>query len=269
MERDFHPVIRIERLKGGRLFRVVDGIEPDSLRQRLLFEHWRVVRGIDRAEARRKRAHTLFAVHLQIQNVDHERTAGFRPFDIERARERIVSLDERKAVAGLLQRVAEAVQRVRLENAPGLEPRNGRGDAEDVLHRVDSGVVLDDFGLGRRRLRLSKGRERQEQDKSREMDTHESPPRIRKRSATQSRSGVNPNRGHHRALACLVFSSGSHESESRSPSADCFARTERDINLVRHRGEARFGWGNEVVRGRRACRRLAEVRRLLAPEIRQ
>src|SRR6266404_3306344 len=88
---------------------------------------------------------------------------NFRTFDIERTGERVISFHEREGIAGFLQRVAEAVQGIRVEDVAGFESRNGRSDAEEVFYGVDGGVVLDDFGLGRRRWGLRKSCERQNQ----------------------------------------------------------------------------------------------------------
>ena len=108
--------------------------------------------------------------------MNDQRVAGFRTFDIERTGERVISFDERKGIAWFLQRVAEAVQGVCVENAAGFESRNGRSDAEEVFYGVDGGVVLDDFGLGRRRWSLRKSCERENQAESKEMKTHDCPP---------------------------------------------------------------------------------------------
>ncbi len=52
MKRNFHFVAGIECLKCGRALCVVNRVKPDLLRQRLLFQHWSVMRGVDGAEAR-------------------------------------------------------------------------------------------------------------------------------------------------------------------------------------------------------------------------
>src|SRR5256884_3034520 len=59
-----HFEIRIERLKRGGVFLLVDGIEPHTLGERLCFQHRCVMRGVDGAEAGRKRADALLAVDL-------------------------------------------------------------------------------------------------------------------------------------------------------------------------------------------------------------
>ena len=52
MKRNFHFVVGIERLKSSRVFSVVDRVKPDFFRQRLLFQHRRVMGGIDSAKSR-------------------------------------------------------------------------------------------------------------------------------------------------------------------------------------------------------------------------
>jgi len=41
--------------------------------------------------------------------MNNQSVAGLGPFNIERTREWVISLDERKRIAGFLQRVAETV----------------------------------------------------------------------------------------------------------------------------------------------------------------
>ena len=52
MKRNFHFVVGIERLKRGGSFRMVDRVKPNLFRQRFLFQHGRVMRGINGAESR-------------------------------------------------------------------------------------------------------------------------------------------------------------------------------------------------------------------------
>src|SRR5713226_1609289 len=192
MQRDFHLVVVIEGLKGAGIAGVVDRIEPDFFRQRRM-EHRRVIGFVEGPEAWRERADALIAVNLQVQNVDNQRVAGFRAFDEKRAGERIVSLDERKSIARILNRVAKTIQRVRFQNIPRTQACNRRRDAEDILHGVDRGVILNDLGFGWRGWSLSQPRVRQNQTESNEMETHKEPPRIGRRSSTHSCSGVNSN----------------------------------------------------------------------------
>jgi hypothetical protein len=51
-----------------------------------------------------------------------------------------------------------------------------------------------------------------------------------------------------RAPGCLLSSSGNHESESANTFAHSLAGSERDLDSVRHRSEARSGGRNQVVR---------------------
>jgi len=129
---------------------------------------------------------------LQIKNVNGQSVAWFRAFDVKRAGERVVAFHHRKGVARFLKRIAKAIQGVRVEDIPRFEARNGRSDTEDVLHGVDRGVILNDFGFGWRRGSLSQRRVRQEQTENNEMNTHKGPPENKRGSATHSLRGVNP-----------------------------------------------------------------------------
>ena len=86
MQGEAHLEIGIQRLKCGSIFLFVDGIKPHSLGQRLRFKHRRVMRCVSRSKSRRKRADTLFAVNLQIEDADDQRIARLGPINIERAR---------------------------------------------------------------------------------------------------------------------------------------------------------------------------------------
>ena len=145
MERNFHLVVGIEGLKRSGAARVVDRVKPDFLRQRFFFEHRRIMRGVYRSEAWRKRAYTLLAIDLQIEDMNNQRVAGFRIFNIEGTGERVISSNEGKRVARLLERVTEAIQGIRVENVAGFQPGHGGRDTEDVFHCVKGGVILDDF----------------------------------------------------------------------------------------------------------------------------
>ena len=67
-------------------------------------------------------------------------------------------------------------------------------------------------------------------------------------------------------LSAILF--GTCENDSTSSLADCFSGAKRDLDSVRDWGEARAGRRNQMVRGRRPRRQLAEVGRLLAHGIR-
>ena len=84
-------------------------------------------------------------IDLQIEDMNDQRVAGFRIFNIEGTGERVISFNERKRVARLLERVTEAIQGVRVENVAGFQPGHGGSDTEDVFHGVKGGVILDDF----------------------------------------------------------------------------------------------------------------------------
>ncbi len=63
MQGDFHLVVGIKRLERGGVVGVVDGIEPDFLRQRSL-QHRGVVGGVEGTEAGTQGAESLVAVNL-------------------------------------------------------------------------------------------------------------------------------------------------------------------------------------------------------------
>src|SRR5438093_12534266 len=62
----------------------------------------------------------------------------------------------------------------------------------------------------------------------------------------------------------LLFFSCEHKNESRNIVTHSIAGAQRDLDSVHDWGEAHAGRRNQVVRGCRAGRRLAEARRLLA-----
>src|SRR5262249_57477235 len=115
MQRDFHFVVRIERLKRSGIAGVIDRIEPDFLRQRRV-DHRRVIRGVQRTKSGAECAKSLVTVDLQVQKFHDERVAGLRSIDEERAGERVVALDHRECVAGLFDGVAKAIERVGIED---------------------------------------------------------------------------------------------------------------------------------------------------------
>src|ERR1700688_4358922 len=106
MQGKFHFEVGVQRLKRCGVLLAVDGIKPQFLRQRLRFQHRRVMRSVGGAKSRRERAHALVAVHLQIENVHDEGVARLRAFDEKRSGERIVAFYEGERIAGLLQRIA-------------------------------------------------------------------------------------------------------------------------------------------------------------------
>src|SRR5258707_15667464 len=147
MQWKFHFEVRIERLKRGGIFLVVNGIEPHPLRQRLRFQNGSVMCGIRRAESRRECADALIAVDLQIENVHDERVAGLCAFDEKRSGERIVAFYKRERVAGFLQSVAETVERIRFQDIAGFQPRDRSRCAVNVFYGVDGGVIADDLRI--------------------------------------------------------------------------------------------------------------------------
>ncbi len=66
----------------------------------------------------------------------------------------------------------------------------------------------------------------------------------------------------------LLFFSNTYENDSTSSLADCFSGAQRDVDPVLHWSQAIARRRNQVVRGCRSRRRLAEAGRLLAHGIR-
>src|SRR5262249_25073488 len=125
MEWDFHFVAGVKGLEGRGLACVIDRVEPYFFRERRM-QHRRVVGGVERAEAGAEGTQALIAVDLQIEKFHDERVAGFRAVDEEGTGQRIVAFDEGKRVAGLLDGIAEAIERVSLENIAGMKMSDGR-----------------------------------------------------------------------------------------------------------------------------------------------
>src|ERR1700735_4483196 len=113
------------RLESRGVIVGMDGVEPYALGQGSL-NHRCVVCRVERAEAGSKRSHSLGRVHFQRYEVDGNRIARYSAFDKERTRERVVALNERQRIAGLLNGVAESVKRVRLEKISRREMCDGR-----------------------------------------------------------------------------------------------------------------------------------------------
>ena len=120
MERNFHLVVGIEGLKRSGAARVVDRVKPDFLRQRFFFEHRRIMRGVYRSEIWRKRAYTLLAIDLQIEDMNNQRVAGFRIFNIEGTGERVISLGHAERIARLLDGIAKAIRCIGFQDVTGF-----------------------------------------------------------------------------------------------------------------------------------------------------
>src|ERR1700680_567483 len=142
MHGNLHREVGVERLESCRVCRVIDVVEPYPLFQRWL-KHGRVMRTVDRTETRGKGADAHVAVHLQIENLYSERVAGFCPLHVERSSKRIISPGHAERVAWFLKAVAEAVERVGVENISRLKPRHRLCRGEDVLHVVISSRVAN------------------------------------------------------------------------------------------------------------------------------
>ncbi len=130
LERKLRFEIGVQGLKGDELFAGVDGVIPGALGERSFFEHGRVVGGIGGAKAGAECADALFAVDGEIEDVDDEGVAGFGAIDEEGAGERIVDFNVGERIAGLLEGVAETVERVGFERccqaSDGRRVRQGR-----------------------------------------------------------------------------------------------------------------------------------------------
>src|ERR1700688_1602899 len=161
MHGNFYFEIRVEGLKCCGVTGVIDGVEPNLFRELLLLEHWRVVRRIDGSETRRKSTHSLVAVNLQIEDSHRERVAGLGSFDEEWPGKGVVTFRHRGRVAGLLNAVAKAIERICFEDVSGPQTCHRRSDAEDVLHVVEGAFVVNDIrrGSSRRILGGSSHRE--------------------------------------------------------------------------------------------------------------
>src|ERR1700691_900455 len=121
MQRNFHGVIRIMRLKSRSVVVRMNRIEPNALGQRRL-NHRRVICRVKRAEAGCKRTDSLCRVHFQRHEVDGNRVTRLSTLDVERTGERVVALDQCERITGLLNGVAECVKRTRLENISRRKP---------------------------------------------------------------------------------------------------------------------------------------------------
>src|SRR5439155_23517478 len=102
--------IRIKSLKRRSIFLSIDRIEPHLLRQRLGFEYWRIVRRVRCSESRAKCPNALFALYLQIQNVNDQRVSRLGSLHKKRPGQRIISFHQRERVSRPLQRIAKTVK---------------------------------------------------------------------------------------------------------------------------------------------------------------
>src|SRR5579859_6064899 len=153
--------------------------------------------GVGGAETRRKRAHALVAVHLQIENVHDEGVTGLSTFNKKGASERIVAFYEGERVAGLLQRVAKTIERICFQNISRLQARDRSRSAVNVFYGVDVGFVADRLrvrGLRAGSLRLGMGNLARQQKKGKDKycAAHSKHlVRFSRESATQGRREVN------------------------------------------------------------------------------
>src|SRR5260370_53012 len=145
--------------------------------------------------------------------------------------------------------------------------RDGRCDAENVLHIVKRRAIVHDFGFRRRRGSLRQRCQRQNQGESQEMNTHDGPPPLTNAVQHTREAESIDSRACQQMLPCLLFSSRGHKSKRAYAITYCFAGAKRDLSFVRDWSEERSGRRNQVVRGGRIGRQTAEGWRLLAHEI--
>ena len=146
MQRNLRHETRIVRVKGCRVRRVVNVVQPDPFRQ-IRIEHRRVLARVDRAESRADRAHAQVAIHLEVENLHGQRISRLRALDVERPGERVIPVNHAERIGRLLDRIAEAVERIGVENVSRFKASDGLGRAEEVFHRVDSCVIANVGGL--------------------------------------------------------------------------------------------------------------------------
>jgi hypothetical protein len=125
MHRNLHRKIGINRLERRRVRRMIDVVEPHSLRQRRM-QHRRVVRLVQRAKSRSERAHARIAIHLQIENLHRQRVPRLRSIDEKWPRQRIIPLGHAERIPRLLQRIAKAVERIRIKDVARFDMRHRR-----------------------------------------------------------------------------------------------------------------------------------------------
>src|SRR5260370_40168770 len=164
------------------------------------------MRGVCRAEAWTERPDALFAIHLQIQDVNDQRVAGLRAVDIERTGQWVVSFDQRKRISRLLQRIAETIERVGLQNIAGLHAGHRRRNSEQVLYVFDRCRIAHDVVFSRRRIALRGKACKTEEKHESNPESHEDPHLqwIAQQSATQAVSTVNPTLGGTHAASKLT-----------------------------------------------------------------
>src|SRR5260370_32111501 len=95
---------------------------------------------VQRSEAGRERAHAGIAIDLQVENLHGQRVPGLGALNEEWPRQRIVTLHHAQRVAGLLQHVAETVERIGIKNIAGLQMRYWLGGLEEGLPLVGVGA---------------------------------------------------------------------------------------------------------------------------------
>lgn len=110
-------------------------------------QHGSVIGLVECTECGSECTDTGIAIDLKIENFDGERVAGLRAFHKEWASQGIVAFYHAERVAGLSEDVAEAIERIGIENIAGLEMGDWFGGGEEVLYVDVRGSVVDG-GLG-------------------------------------------------------------------------------------------------------------------------
>src|ERR1022692_1906075 len=106
-------------------------------------QHGRVVGFIQRSETGCKCSNALIAAYLKVENIHHQSVSRFCALNIKGPGKRIVALSHAERVPRLLDGIAEAVERIGVENVPRSQASDGRYGGVNVLHVVDGGAILN------------------------------------------------------------------------------------------------------------------------------
>ncbi len=124
MQRDFHFVVRIEGLERRSIAGVIDGVKPDSFRQRRM-EHRRVIRLVERPEAWSEGSETLVAINLQVENMDNQGVAGLSALNVKRAGEWLSPLTSACVSPGFLMALPKQSSELESRMFPGRTRATG------------------------------------------------------------------------------------------------------------------------------------------------
>ncbi len=169
MQRNLSGEIGIGGLERGGVGRLVDGVEPDPLRQ-IVVEHRSVGAAVEGAEPGSDIADALIAIDRKIKKLQHQRVAWLGPFDVEGPGQRVVHLDHAHGVARFLKGATETIERVGVEGVSRSQSGNRFPRPEHRFDVFSSRVKCYDplwrRGRSGRRTRrgnrqLAKGRRRE------------------------------------------------------------------------------------------------------------